>query len=90
MQHSSSAIYEVLANGHVVGETELNMVLLARLGIPFIFGSGDDQYCAFSQVFFPNAVFVTTKWDTGRYGSADTDAGSIEEPDPRWSRCRSL
>lgn len=29
--YSSSAIYEILANGHVVGETELNMVLLARL-----------------------------------------------------------
>ncbi|MCX6084620.1 MAG: M55 family metallopeptidase [Caldiserica bacterium] len=65
--YSSSAIYEVLANGHVVGETELNMVLLARLGIPFIFGSGDEQYCRFSQQFFPHAVFVTTKWATGRY-----------------------
>jgi len=65
--YSSSAIYEVLANGHVVGETELNMVLLARLGIPFIFGSGDEQYCEFSQQFFPHALFVTTKWATGRY-----------------------
>ncbi len=65
--YSSSAIYEVLVNGHVVGETELNMVLLSRLGIPLIFCSGDDQYCAFSQDFFPHAVFVTTKWATGRY-----------------------
>jgi D-amino peptidase len=65
--YSSSAIYEVLANGHVVGETELNMVLLSRLGVPLVFCSGDDQYCAFSQAFFPHAVFVTTKWGTGRY-----------------------
>lgn len=65
--YSSSAIYEVLANGHVVGETELNMVLLARLGIPLIFASGDDQYCAFSRQFFPHTMFVTTKWATGRY-----------------------
>jgi len=65
--YSSSAIYEVLANGHIVGETELNMVLLARLGIPFIFGSGDEQYCQFSRQFFPHAVFVTTKWATSRY-----------------------
>ena len=65
--YSSASIYEVLANGHGVGETELNMVLLARLGIPFIFGSGDEQYCKFSQQFFPHAVFVTTKWATGRY-----------------------
>jgi D-amino peptidase len=65
--YSSSAIYEVLANGHVVGETELNMVLLSRLGIPLVFCSGDDQYCTFSQAFFPNSVFVTTKWGTGRY-----------------------
>jgi len=33
--YSSSAIYEVLANGHVVGETELNMVLLSRSGSPW-------------------------------------------------------
>ncbi|MCX6097670.1 MAG: M55 family metallopeptidase [Caldiserica bacterium] len=65
--YSSSAIYEILANGHVVGETELNMVLLARLGIPLIFASGDEQYCGFSQQFFPHTVFVTTKWATGRY-----------------------
>jgi len=65
--YSSASIYEVLANGHGVGETELNMVLLARLSIPFIFGSGDEQYCGFSQQFFPHAVFVTTKWATGRY-----------------------
>jgi len=65
--YSASAIYEVLANGHVVGETELNMVLLSRLGIPLIFASGDDQYCAFSRQFFPHAAFVTTKWATGRY-----------------------
>jgi D-amino peptidase len=65
--YSASAIYEVLANGHVVGETELNMVLLSRLGIPFIFGSGDEEYCGFSRQFFPHALFVTTKWATGRY-----------------------
>jgi len=65
--YSSSAIYEVLVNGHAVGETELNMVLLARLGIPLLFGSGDDQYCAFSREYFPQAVFVTTKWACGRY-----------------------
>jgi D-amino peptidase len=65
--YSSSAMYEVLANGHVVGETELNMVVLSRMGIPLIFCSGDDQYCAFSQAYFPGATFVTTKWGTGRY-----------------------
>ncbi len=65
--YSSSAIYEVLVNGHVVGETELNMVLLSRLGIPFIFGSGDEEYCGFSRQFFPHAEFVITKWATGRY-----------------------
>jgi D-amino peptidase len=65
--YSSSAIYEVLVNGHVVGETELNMVLLSRLGIPFIFGSGDEEYCGFSRQFFPHAGFITTKWATGRY-----------------------
>mgnify|MGYP001179657311 FL=1 len=65
--YSSSAIYEVLVNGHTVGETELNMVLLARLGIPLLFGSGDDQYCAFSRQYFSQAVFVTTKWACGRY-----------------------
>ena len=65
--YSASAIYEVLVNGHVVGETELNMVVLSRMGIPLIFCSGDDQYCAFSRSFFPGATFVTTKWGTGRY-----------------------
>jgi len=65
--YSASAIYEILANGHVVGETELNMVLLSHLGIPLIFASGDDQYCEFSRRFFPHSVFVTTKWATGRY-----------------------
>jgi D-amino peptidase len=68
MDHTfTTTIYEVLANGHVVGEAELNMILLAHLGIPLIFGSGDEQYCKFSQEFFPHAVFVTTKWATGRY-----------------------
>lgn len=65
--YSASAIYEVQVNGHAVGETEINMILLAHLDIPFIFGSGDDQYCAFSQQFFPHATFVTTKWGCGRY-----------------------
>lgn len=65
--YSASAIYEVLANGQVVGETELNMVLLSRLGIPLIFASGDDQYCAFSRQFFSDATFITTKWAVGRY-----------------------
>jgi D-amino peptidase len=68
MDHTfTTTIYEVLANGHAVGETELNMILLAHLGIPLIFGGGDEQYCKFSQQFFPHAVFVTTKWATGRY-----------------------
>ncbi len=65
--YSASAIYEVRINGQPVGETELNMVLLARFGIPLIFASGDDQYCAFSRQFFPAAIFVTTKKACGRY-----------------------
>lgn len=65
--YSSSAVYELLINGHAVGETEVNMVVLDRLNIPLIFCSGDDQYSAFSRTFFPHAVFAVTKWGVGRY-----------------------
>ena len=85
--YSSSAIYEVLANGHVVGETELNMVLLSRLGIPFIFGSGDEEYCRFSRQFFPHAGFVITKWATGRYSQRTLMPEASKTSDPQRS-CR--
>jgi len=68
--YSSSSFYEVKINGQVVGESEINAILLSEETIPVILISGDDQLKNFSQSHFPETSFVITKHSIGKFSAS--------------------
>jgi D-amino peptidase len=67
--YSSSSFYEVKINGQVVGESEINAILLSEENVPIVLISGDDQLSDFSQPNFPDTTFVVTKRSIGKFSA---------------------
>ena len=65
--YSSSSFFEVRINGEIVGEAEINAVLLSEEGIPVILLSGDSEFKKFSSIRFPESSFVVTKESIGKF-----------------------
>ena len=58
---NSFAFARVEINGETFGEAALYGGLAAEMGVPVIFGSGDDQFIAENKQRFPDAQWVQTK-----------------------------
>lgn len=67
--YSSSSFYEVRINHQLVGESEINAILLSEEKIPVVLISGDDQLKSFSQPHFPETTFVVTKRSIGKFSA---------------------
>ena len=58
---NSFAFARIEINGQALGEAGLYGALAAELGVPVIFGSGDDQFIAENKHRFSDALWVQTK-----------------------------
>jgi D-amino peptidase len=67
--YSSSSFYEVVINGKVVGEAEINGLLASYFNVPVILISGDDVLKNFSNGHFPRTEFVVTKRAISRFSA---------------------
>ncbi len=62
---NSFAFARISINGQELGEAGLYGALAGELGVPVIFGSGDDAFIAETQPLFPHAEWVQTKTASG-------------------------
>ena len=67
--YSSSSIFEIKVNDKIVGEAELNALVLAEENIPVVLIAGDDKLKTFSSHLFNNTKFVITKESLGRFSA---------------------
>lgn len=73
---NSFAFARVEINGLPFGEAGLYGALAAEMGVPVIFGSGDDQFIAENKDNFPRATWVQTKL---AYGYSSGVSLSLQE-----------
>lgn len=67
---NSFAFARINVNGMDVGEPSLYGLLAGEKGVPIIFGSGDQYLASENQDYFPNAVWVQTKFAMGNTSAA--------------------
>jgi len=65
--YSSSSFFEVRINNEIVGEAEINAILLSEERVPVILLSGDSEFKKFSSPNFPKSSFVITKESIGKF-----------------------
>jgi D-amino peptidase len=63
------AVTELKVNGTVVGETQLNARVAGQFGVPALFISGDDAYCAEVQEDLPHVEAAVVKRGLNRYAA---------------------